>query len=70
MDPRTGRPVENMLSVAVVTEKGVDGDALDNVFYVQGVDRSKVYLKEHKGIEVFFFLPEAANEWTMVHLKS
>jgi FAD:protein FMN transferase len=70
MDPRTGRPVENMLSVAVVTEKGVDGDALDNVFYVQGVDRSKVYLKEHKGIEVFFFLPEAANEWKMVHLKS
>jgi FAD:protein FMN transferase len=70
MDPRTGRPVENMLSAAVVTEKGVDGDALDNVFYVQGVDRSRAYLKDHKGIEVFFFLPGAGTGWKMVHLKS
>jgi thiamine biosynthesis lipoprotein ApbE len=59
-----------MLSVAVVTEKGVDGDALDDVFYVQGVDRSKVYLKDHKGLEAFFFLPAAGTEWKLVHLKS
>jgi thiamine biosynthesis lipoprotein ApbE len=37
MDLTLGRPVENMLSVAVLTDTGLDGDALDNVFhYVQG----------------------------------
>jgi thiamine biosynthesis lipoprotein len=70
MDPRTGRPAENMLSVAVLTDKGVDGDALDNVFYVQGVEKSKLYLKTHPGIGVYFFLPDTEKQWKMVHLKS
>jgi thiamine biosynthesis lipoprotein len=69
MDPRTGRPVENMLSVAVLTDTGVDGDALDDVFYVQGVEKSKIYLQKHPGAEVFLFLPEADRQWKMVHLK-
>ncbi|MBO0726130.1 MAG: FAD:protein FMN transferase, partial [Blastocatellia bacterium] len=36
MDPRTGRPVQGVLSVVVITGDGVSGDALDNVFYVLG----------------------------------
>ena len=69
MDPHTGRPVENMLSVAVLTDTGVDGDALDDVFYVLGVDKSKLYLQKHPGAEVFIFLPEADKNWKTVHLK-
>jgi len=69
MDPRTGRPVENMLSVAVLTDTGVDGDALDDVFYVQGVDKSKLYLQKHPGTEVFLYLPGADKDWKTVHLK-
>lgn len=69
MDPRTGRPVENMLSVAVLTDTGVDGDALDDVFYVLGVDKSKLYLQKHPGAEVFLFLPETDGQWRMEHLK-
>jgi thiamine biosynthesis lipoprotein len=41
MDPRTGWPVEGVLSVAVVAENGTAGDALDNVFYVQGAQWSR-----------------------------
>jgi FAD:protein FMN transferase len=70
MDPRTGRPVENMLSVAVLTETGVDGDALDDVFYVQGVEKSKCFIEKHPGIEAFIFLPAPPQAWKMVHLKS
>ncbi len=70
MDPRTGRPVENMLSVAVVTDKGVEGDALDNVFYVLGMEKSKAYLNKHPRTEAFFFFPEGERRWKMVHLRS
>ncbi len=38
MDPRTGRPVRDVLGVAVVTDTGVLGDALDDAFFVLGVD--------------------------------
>ncbi|MGH9834688.1 MAG: FAD:protein FMN transferase, partial [Blastocatellia bacterium] len=69
MDPRTGRPVQGVLSVAVVTGSGVDGDALDNVFYVLGTERSKDYLKKFSASEVIFFLPEAGKRWSMVRLQ-
>jgi thiamine biosynthesis lipoprotein len=68
MDPRTGRPVHGVLSVAVVTGSGVDGDALDNVFYVLGAERSKAYLKKFSASEVIFFLPETGRRWSMVRL--
>ncbi len=68
MDPRTGRPVQGVLSVAVITGNGVDGDALDNIFYVLGVERSKTYLKKFSASEVIFFLPETGGQWRMVRL--
>jgi thiamine biosynthesis lipoprotein len=69
MDPRTGRPVENMLSVAVISQNGTDGDALDNMFYVQGVERGKALLPLYPGVEVFFFLPDGDKQWKMERLK-
>ncbi len=68
MDPRTGRPVQGVLSVAVGAGSGVDGDALDNVFYVLGAERSKTYLKKFSASEVVFFLPETGRRWRMVRL--
>jgi FAD:protein FMN transferase len=69
MDPRTGRPVPGVLSVAVVTASGTAGDALDNVFYVQGVEWSRSNRKRLGADEVFFFLPQPAQGWRMVQLK-
>ncbi len=68
MDPRTGRPVPNMLSVAVLTFDGTAGDALDNVFYVQGVAWSRAHLAEWPGTEVYFFLPQTGGNWALTHL--
>ncbi|HVF28951.1 MAG TPA: FAD:protein FMN transferase [Pyrinomonadaceae bacterium] len=70
MNPRTGRPVENMLGVAVLAGSGTAGDALDNVFYVQGVERSRKLLKQLPPTEVFFFLPGGRKKWKMVRLKN
>lgn len=71
MDPRTGQPVPDMLSVAVIADTGTAGDALDNVFYVLGVEKSRNYLKRLSGTEAFFFLPDEGREkrWKVVHLK-
>jgi thiamine biosynthesis lipoprotein len=58
MDPRTGRPVQGVLSVAVTSLTGTDGDALDDALFVMGVDASRKYLKRLSGVEAWFWLPE------------
>jgi thiamine biosynthesis lipoprotein len=67
MDPRCGRPVQGVLSVAVLGDSATDGDALDDVFFVQGLDWSRAYLRRHPRTEVLFFLPAGA-EWKLVTL--
>jgi thiamine biosynthesis lipoprotein len=68
MDPRTGLPVQGVLSVAVLTSTGTAGDGLDNAFFVMGPERSRAYLKGLPGTEAFFFLPDAARGWKTVQL--
>jgi len=74
MDPRTGRPVEGVLSVAVLAETGAAGDALDNVFYVLGVNKSRRYLSRLKQTEVFFYLSNqntsSKGKWRLVRLTN
>lgn len=72
-DPRTGWPVQGVLSVAVLTDTGTAGDALDNVFYVLGVKKSRSFSDRFKPLEVFLFLPDkvkgAAPGWKKVRLQ-
>jgi FAD:protein FMN transferase len=68
MNPRTGRPVRGVLSVAVLSESGTAGDALDNVFYVRGVERARSYLKRLSRTEVLFFLPDKRAKWRLARL--
>jgi hypothetical protein len=69
MDPRTGRPVQGVLSVAVVTDDGTSGDALDNVFYVLGAERVRSRLSKFPASEVIFFLPDSHKKWKMVRVQ-
>jgi FAD:protein FMN transferase len=69
MDPRTARPVQGVLSVAVVTRTGTEGDALDNVLFVQGVDLARASVARVPGAEAFLFLPERPGGWKMVHVR-
>jgi thiamine biosynthesis lipoprotein len=67
MDPRTGQPSRGVLGVAVLTGSGIEGDALDNALFVQGIAKGRAYLETLPGTEAIFFLPAPANSWTIVH---
>ncbi len=66
MNPRTGRPVQGILSVAVLASSGTAGDALDDALFVLGPAHSGEYLKRLPGIDVSFFLPDASRGWTVI----
>jgi thiamine biosynthesis lipoprotein ApbE len=66
MDPRTGRPVQGILSVAVLTETGTEGDALDDALFVVGPSKSAAYLKHYPDADAWFFVPDAERGWTLV----
>jgi thiamine biosynthesis lipoprotein len=70
MDPRTGWPVQNILSVAVLAQSGTEGDALDNICSVHGAERSRAYLKHFPGAEVLFFVPAPGKGWKLVRAKN
>ena len=44
MDPGTGRPVQGVVSVAVTSLTGTDGDALDDALFVMGIERGRQIL--------------------------
>jgi thiamine biosynthesis lipoprotein len=67
MDPRTGRPVEGVLSVAVLSPSATDGDALDDVLFVQGLERARAFvagLPRTPATRVYFFVP-AEKGWRL-----
>jgi FAD:protein FMN transferase len=70
MDPRTGRPAPGVLGVAVLTGSGTAGDALDDAFYVQGVEESRRYLERLPPTEACFFLPAAPTRWRKVCVRN
>ena len=61
MDPHTGRPVENMLSTAVVSPSATDSDALSTSFFVEGPHAARHYLTRHPNLTAVFFLPGATS---------
>src|SRR5918993_583207 len=68
MNPRTGRPVQGVLTVAVIAPTGIDGDALDDALFVRGIGESRATLIAQPGVEAYFLLP-APRGWHMVHLR-
>ena len=70
MDPRTGRPVQGVLSVAVLANSGTAGDALDTAFFVLGPDGSRPFLHRLRDTEAMFFLPDPSHGWTVVREKA
>jgi thiamine biosynthesis lipoprotein len=63
MDPRRGRPVQGLLSVAVVAGSGMEGDALDNALFVMGPKKAQGYLKRYPRVQAHYFLPLEKKGW-------
>lgn len=51
LDPRTGFPVEGMVSATVVARSGADTDALATSFFVLGPEGAKEYCKAHEEVK-------------------
>jgi thiamine biosynthesis lipoprotein len=68
MDPRTGRPVPGVLSVAVLTDSATAGDALDTVLSVLGPERGRALVSRVPATEALLFLPKPGGRWTLVRL--
>ena len=66
MDPRIGRPVQGLLSVAVVAGSGMEGDALDNALFVMGPEKARSYLKRYSRVQAYYFLPRKEAGWKML----
>ena len=47
MNPKTGHPVENMLSVTVVTPRAVDSDALSTSIFIKGAKFAEKVMREY-----------------------
>ena len=60
MDPRTGRPVQGVLSVAMLASTGTAGDALDNAFFVLGPEEQPSVFASASGHGSVFFLAASA----------
>ena len=69
MDPRTGHPVTGVLGVVVQAPTGTSGDAIDNVLFVEGVDRGRAFLRRHPDVDAAFLLP-ADHGWTRHDLSA
>ena len=65
MDPRTGRPVQGVLSVAVIAPTATEGDALDNVLFVAAVEKGRTAVGQRPGMQAYFFLPDGERGWRM-----
>jgi thiamine biosynthesis lipoprotein len=46
MNPKTGRPVENMLSLTIVTPRAVDSDALSTSIFIKGAKFAEKVMRE------------------------
>lgn len=62
LDPRSGLPVTNVLSVSVVAPTAAEADALATAFYVMGVDATRDFCKNRPDLSVLFVLPKVGSD--------
>ena len=60
VDPVSGRPVENMLSVTVITKHAVDADALSTAIFIKGKDFAVEMQKKYPDLRVLMFYIDPA----------
>lgn len=57
LDPRTGWPVQGMLSVTVIAPSAAEADALSTAFYVMGINAAADYCQRHPEIGAILVPP-------------
>ena len=57
LDPRTGRPVEGLVSVTAVAPDAMRSDALSTAFFVLGPEQTAAYCADHPDVGAILVLP-------------
>jgi thiamine biosynthesis lipoprotein len=58
IDPRTGYPVDHVLSVTVFAPTAAQADALATAFFILGPEKSTVFCENHPEVGAFFVLSQ------------
>ncbi len=61
IDPRTGMPVQGMMSVSVIADNAADSDALSTAFFVMGREATEEYCQAHPNIRVIMVEESSAD---------
>lgn len=69
VDPRTGHPVEGVLSATVIGPRGMQCDALTKPFYILGVDEARRYCREHEEYKAILVTASGNNEAQAVRVN-
>ena len=67
LDPRTGWPAEDVLSVTVLAPTAAEADALSTAFYVMGPEAAMSCCRQHPSIAALVFAAAAGNRWKLHH---
>ena len=67
LDPRTGMPAENVLSVTVLAPTAAEADALSTAFFVMGLEKTAEYCDTHPEIGVMLVPPPLTGRQLKVH---
>jgi thiamine biosynthesis lipoprotein len=59
MNPRTGYPVEGILSVTIITPRGVEAEVFSKALMVLGVGKARSFLKAHKATRALIIYRQA-----------
>jgi thiamine biosynthesis lipoprotein len=62
IDPRTGWPVDTMLSVTVLAPTAAEADALSTAFFVGGVEIAERYCHNHRSVSALLIPPPVGGQ--------
>jgi len=68
MDPRLGAPVRGMVGAVVLSDTATEGDALGDAMFVQGVEWTRRYVRDHPAVEALLFPAGPEGRGSVVHL--
>jgi len=55
MDPRIGRPIEGLISATIITNSGVEAEALSKALMVMGIDRARQFLRARPHVRAILY---------------
>lgn len=55
MNPRTGYPVDGILSATIITRRGTDAEALSKAVMVMGIEKAREFLKARKNSRAIIY---------------